>query len=78
MPALGRRRLRLQCCSIPKSIWARLFIAIALLEVFAIICIESYVIKRTANIYKYGTESQWGFGMQNESSKITITQQSFI
>ncbi|KAJ1732168.1 hypothetical protein LPJ61_002172 [Coemansia biformis] len=75
---MAGRRLRLKCFSIPKSIWARLFIAVALLEVFAIICIESYVIKRTANIYKYGTESQWGFGMQNESSKISITQQSFI
>ncbi|KAJ2768423.1 hypothetical protein IWQ56_002519 [Coemansia nantahalensis] len=78
MPALGRRRLRLRCCSVPKSIWARLFIGIALLEVFAIICIESYVIKRTANIYKYGTESQWGFGMQSLTNKMTITQQSFI
>ncbi|KAJ2080034.1 hypothetical protein H4R24_003368 [Coemansia sp. RSA 988] len=73
-----RRRITLKSCGIPKSIWARLFIVVALLEVFAIICIEGYVIKRTVDIYKNGTESQWGFGMQNDSNKMTITQESFI
>ncbi|KAJ2783077.1 hypothetical protein H4R18_001898 [Coemansia javaensis] len=78
MAARPRLRLRLKWPSIPKSLWARLFVGIALLEVLAVVCIEGYVIKRTVNIYKYGTESQWGFGMQNESNKMTITQQSFI
>ncbi|KAJ1774838.1 hypothetical protein LPJ77_004325 [Coemansia sp. RSA 2523] len=73
-----RRRLTLKGCGIPTSIWARLFIVVALLEVFAIICIEGYVIKRTVDIYKNGTESQWGFGLQNDSNKMSITQESFI
>ncbi|KAJ2613861.1 hypothetical protein H4S08_001983 [Coemansia sp. RSA 1365] len=73
-----KRRITLKSCGIPKSIWARLFIFVALLEVFAIICIEGYVIKRTVDIYKNGTESQWGFGLQNDSNKMTITQESFI
>ncbi|KAJ2724287.1 hypothetical protein GGI07_002060 [Coemansia sp. Benny D115] len=70
--------LTLKRLGIPKSIWARLFISVALLEVFAIVCIQSYVIKRTVDIYKNGAESQWGFGVQTGSSKMTITQESFI
>ncbi|KAI8325366.1 hypothetical protein GQ54DRAFT_237973, partial [Martensiomyces pterosporus] len=63
---------------IPKSLWARLFILVALLEVVAIICIEGYVIKRTIDIYKNGTESQWGFGVQDSDTKMSITKESFI
>ncbi|KAI9474523.1 hypothetical protein LPJ78_001164 [Coemansia sp. RSA 989] len=72
------RQLTLKRCGIPTSIWARLFILVALLEVLAIICIEGYVIKRTVDIYKSGTESLWGFGLQNASNSMTITQESFI
>ncbi|KAJ2062279.1 hypothetical protein GGI17_002517 [Coemansia sp. S146] len=72
------RRLNLKRYGIPTSIWARLFIAVAVLEVFAIVCIQGYVIKRTVDIYKKGTESQWGFGVQSGSTSMSITQQSFI
>ncbi|KAI7824911.1 hypothetical protein BX661DRAFT_172113 [Kickxella alabastrina] len=71
-------RLTLKRMGIPTSIWARLFILVALLEVFAIVCIQGYVIKRTVNIYKNGVESQWGFGVLSGSTKMSITQESFI
>ncbi|KAJ1723202.1 hypothetical protein LPJ53_002464 [Coemansia erecta] len=70
--------LTLKSLGIPTSIWARLFISVALLEVFAIVCIQGYVIKRTVDIYKNGVESQWGFGVQTGSTKMSITQESFI
>ncbi|KAJ2402829.1 hypothetical protein GGI23_000423 [Coemansia sp. RSA 2559] len=73
-----KKRLTLKNFGIPTSLWARLFILVALLEVFAIICIQGYVIKRTVDIYKNGTESLWGFGIQSASGTMTITQESFI
>ncbi|KAJ2159473.1 hypothetical protein GGF46_003017 [Coemansia sp. RSA 552] len=73
-----KRRLTLRTCGVPSSIWARLFMVVALLEVFAVVCIEGYIIKRTVDVYKNGTESQWGFGLQNVSDGMTITQESFI
>ncbi|KAJ1801762.1 hypothetical protein LPJ56_006377 [Coemansia sp. RSA 2599] len=72
------RPLTLKSLGIPRSIWARLFISVALLEVFAIVCIQGYVIKRTVDIYKNGVESQWGFGVLTGSTKMSITQESFI
>lgn len=71
-------RIRFKRCGIPRSIWARLFIIVALLEVFAIICIQGYVIKRTVDIYNDGIASQWGFGVHSGRDSMSITQESFI
>ncbi|ORX74816.1 hypothetical protein DL89DRAFT_264607 [Linderina pennispora] len=66
----ARGRITLKRLGIPKSVWARLFVIVALLE--------GYVIKRTVDIYQKSNESQWGFGVQDPTTSVSITKDSFI